>query len=345
VLEPVKPVPVFIYRCDSHFHTEVLKEMLDNRTEKTGFIVVDGSGALMATVQGNSQTVLTKYCVTLPKKHNKGGQSSVRFARLREIARHNYLTKVKELAVKCFIDEQTNQLNVNGIILAGSADFKDQLQKVLEPRLQEKVLATVDVAYGFNQGLNQAVELASDVLKDVALVRQKKVISQFFGEIAVDSGKICFGAKETVEALESGIVQTLVVDEKLDLTRSTVINTATGEREIVYAKKAESPLDLVEKLHKKKADSKSEEIEKKYEIIESVTMLDWLVENYSRFGAEMEIVQDCTGEGSQFCRGFGGLGGLLRYKMDFNLAPEGESDETNNNNLDEDEDDLAAYFD
>lgn len=35
-----------------------------------------------------------------------------------------------------------------------------------------------------------------------------------------------------------------------------------------------------------------------------------------RLGATLEIVTDKSQEGSQFVRGFGGVGGILRYKVD-----------------------------
>ena len=41
--------------------------------------------------------------VDLPKKHGRGGQSALRFARLRLEKRHNYLRKVAELSTQCFI--------------------------------------------------------------------------------------------------------------------------------------------------------------------------------------------------------------------------------------------------
>ena len=34
-------------------------------------------------------------------------------------------------------------------------------------------------------------------------------------------------------------------------------------------------------------------------------------------GATLEIITDKSQEGSQFCKGFGGVGGILRYKVDF----------------------------
>jgi len=64
-----------------------------------GFIVVDGNGALFASLQGNTREILHKFNVELPKKHGRGGQSSVRFARLRLEKRHNYLRKVNKFLI------------------------------------------------------------------------------------------------------------------------------------------------------------------------------------------------------------------------------------------------------
>ena len=41
--------------------------------------------------------------------------------------------------------------------------------------------------------------------------------------------------------------------------------------------------------------------------------------NYKTFGATLEIVTDRSQEGAQFVRGFGGIGGLLRYRVDFQM--------------------------
>ncbi|RYZ82561.1 MAG: hypothetical protein EOP04_21795 [Proteobacteria bacterium] len=75
-----------------------MKELLENE-DVFGFIVVDGNGALYGSLQGNNREVLHKFTVELPKKHGRGGQSSVRFARLRVEKRHNYLRKVSEIAL------------------------------------------------------------------------------------------------------------------------------------------------------------------------------------------------------------------------------------------------------
>ena len=47
--------------------------------------------------------MLHKFSVDLPKKHGRGGQSALRFARLRLEKRHNYVRKVAEVSTQMFI--------------------------------------------------------------------------------------------------------------------------------------------------------------------------------------------------------------------------------------------------
>jgi len=48
----------------------------------------------------------------------------------------------------------------------------------------------------------------------------------------------------------------------------------------------------------------------------SMPLLDWILEHYGEFGAEIELISDQTDVGAQFVKGFGGLGGLLRYQTE-----------------------------
>lgn len=116
---------------------------------------MDGNGTLFGTVAGNTREVIHKFTVDLPKKHGRGGQSALRFARLRDEKRHNYVRKVAELAVQHFIT--TDKVNVTGLVLAGSADFKTELSlsDMFDQRLAAKVIKVVDVSYGGENGFNQ----------------------------------------------------------------------------------------------------------------------------------------------------------------------------------------------
>lgn len=46
-----------------------------------------------------------------------------------------------------------------------------------------------------------------------------------------------------------------------------------------------------------------------HELLESMPLLEWFANSYKKFGATLEIVTDKSQEGSQFVKGFGGIGG------------------------------------
>jgi peptide chain release factor subunit 1 len=273
-----------------------------------GFIVMDGNGCLYATLQGNTRNVLHKFTVDLPKKHGRGGQSALRFARLRLEKRHNYVRKCAELAVQFFITD--NKCNVAGIVLAGSADFKtDLLQSdMFDPRLAKAVIRTVDVSYGMDPGFNQAIEMSAECLANVKLVQEKRLLQRYFDEISQDTGRYCFMVQDTLQALEMSSVETLIVWENLAINRLQVKNTATGEEKILHL----NPEQEQNEVHFR--DPATGVL---LEIVERISLVEWLANNYKSFGAALEFVTDRSQEGSQFCRGFGGIGGLLRWKVDF----------------------------
>jgi len=161
-----------LYLCDNKFHVDCLKQLLES-DDKFGFVIMDGSGSLFGTLSGNTREVLYKFLVDLPKKHGRGGQSSVRFARLRLEKRHNYLRKVAEICTQLFI--RNNVPNVTGLILAGLADFKNELNgsDMFDQRLKRVVVGVVDCSYGFENGFNQAIELSSELLGNVKFIQEK----------------------------------------------------------------------------------------------------------------------------------------------------------------------------
>ena len=54
---------------------------------------------------------------------------------------------------------------------------------------------------------------------------------------------------------------------------------------------------------------------------EKLALLEWLAANYKKFGCVLEFVTNKSQEGSQFCRGFGGIGGILRYQVGLPVLP------------------------
>lgn len=52
------------------------------------------------------------------------------------------------------------------------------------------------------------------------------------------------------------------------------------------------------------------------EVVSSEQLADWICMNYKKYGINIEFITDKSADGFQFCKGFGGIGGFLRYKLD-----------------------------
>jgi peptide chain release factor subunit 1 len=204
--------------------------------------------------------------------------------------------------------------------LAGSADFKTELSQsdMFDQRLQTKILNVVDVSYGGENGFNQAIELSAEILANVKFIQEKKLIGKYFEEISQDTGKYVFGVDDTLKALEMGAVETLMVWENLDVNRYVLKHSASGEIIIKHLNK-ETEAD---QSNFRDADTNAE-----LEVQEKTTLLEWFANEYKKFGCTLEFVTNKSQEGSQFCRGFGGIGGMLRYQLDIRSFDDLDDDE------------------
>lgn len=274
--EPPKPINTSLYMCDSRFHVDVLRDLLVSDVT-CAFIIVDGNECLFATLSNSAVAVLSRFSVDLPKKHGRGGQSALRFARIRTEKRHNYVRKVAEEASKVLI--HNDKVIVSGIIIAGIAHLKSEVVSsgLLDPRLVAKIISECDVSYGGEKGLHEAITKSSDLLANVKYIQEKKILERFFDAIRQNDSKYVFGKPATLSAMEQGAAELVIVDENLALTHTPA--ERNGEHE-------------------------SEQ-----------TFVEWLADHYREYGTFLEIVSDATPEGMQFCRGFGGLGALLRYPI------------------------------
>jgi peptide chain release factor subunit 1 len=199
--------------------------------EKFGFVVIGGRRFVIGVVCGDVQMIVEAFHVDLPTKHGMGGQSAVRFQRLADEARHNLVGCVAEAARRRFITN--GQPNVTGIVLAGCAQLKHQLQasELLGGKLRPLVIGIIDVAYDGEQGFREAVERSSALLASVESVREQEAVKRLFDAAA--KGRPCaLGVKETMAAWEMGAISVVYMSRSLQIER-----VETNEGEIVYCKR------------------------------------------------------------------------------------------------------------
>jgi peptide chain release factor subunit 1 len=308
VIVPPEPIKIFLYRCDSRFHTEHLQEMLREK-ETYGILLVDASDATIATLQGKKLDIVRQMCSGVTGKTRAGGQSARRYERLRDMQLNEYFNRVGEHANEIFMPIET----LKGIILAGPGPTKYDFQKgdYLNYQLNSKILDVVDTAYVEEQGVKEVVEKAPEIMRKVRYIEEKELMQKFLYEVGHDTGLITYGEAEVRKALESGAVKILLLSEGLDMSRVTVKCSACGYSEQHSVKNPEM-VAFEQGLSGKPCPSCSApslSIEEKIDIIDDLAQ----IAEYSN--TDVEVISSETEEGQMLKNAFGGIAAILRFKQ------------------------------
>ena len=306
-ITPVEPISRKMYVCDSRFHTEHLREQLQEK-DQFGLMVIDRESAAYALLRGNNMTFLRNLSSFVPGKHGKGGQSQRRIQRGTEILAQEHLKKAGEVASELFLEVP----DLKGIVIGGPSLAKDNFVRgnFLDYRLTDKVIGTVDTGYTGEQGIRELMEKSTELLKDVRYLEEKELVQQFLRELGKDTGLVAYGQKEVLRALELGAVKTLLISEEMDVIQAT-IKCQQCEYSKIDAIKAKDFVEFEEDLVK----TNCPECKGKLSIEETEDFVEELGKKAQEIGAEIEIISTDTEEGMILFKSFGGLVALLRYSI------------------------------
>jgi peptide chain release factor subunit 1 len=173
------------------------------------------------------------------------------------------------------------------------------------------VIDTIDTAYIGEQGLEEIVEKAPDILHRIRYIEEKKIMQVFLYEIGHDTGLATYGESEVKRALGSGIVKTLILSEGLEIERVTIKCTAcdySGEE--TMNSKAITNFELSLRGQPcPKCGSPALFVE------ETRSLIDDLADLAEKAAAEVEVISDQTEEGQMLKKSFGGIAATLRFKL------------------------------
>ncbi len=299
IIEPPEPVPLYKYHCDSTFYLEPLKDMLVEK-KVYGLIVLDRREAAIGILRGKRIEPLAYATSNVPGKHRQGGQSSVRFERLREIAIHEFYKRIGEKANEALLPYKEDLV---GILIGGPSPTKEEFYEgsYLHHELQKKIIGLFDVSYTDESGLYELVEKASDALQELDIMREKRIMNRFLKEV-VNDGSAAYGEDEVRRYLEMGAVDTLLISEDLRYDRIKFRCPVCGQIKDLTLKENSDKDVFCEK-----DNVKMEEVERRDVILE-------LAELAEQSGAKVEFISTDSEEGSMLRNAFGGIGAILRFK-------------------------------
>ena len=312
ILEPPEPLGTYMYRCSSSFELEPLQQMLGEK-EIYGLIVIDRREAYIGFLRGNRIEPVNGVTSTVPGKQRKGGQSSVRFQRLRLIAINEFYKKVGDRASDIFLAEKDFFEKFKGVLIGGPTPTKEEFEAgaYLHHELQKRIIGLFDVSYTNESGLAELVESASDALKGLDVIKEKNVMNRFLQELVKDNGAAAYGEESVRKNLELGAVDMLLLSDKLRRARLKLAcpNSDYTEERTVSLEPGKHIKDL--DLGTCPNDGAS------LYVAEETDIIDELTAAADQSSTAVRIISDDFEEGSMLYNAFGGIAAILRYRTGY----------------------------
>lgn len=303
-VDPPKDLNQYLYRCDDHFHVDILKDMLKD-DNLIGFLAIDAKDAGWGLLYGDKIEVLGQTGSGVAGKHRQGGQSAKRFQKLREMELSYFYNRVAQTTREYFIDIYP----VKGLIISGPGPTKEDFinGNYLEYRLQNNIISTIDASYSGSEGIREAFAKSSDILGNFRLVEEKKLVEDLFREINGNSGKGSYGLQEVIEYLKNNVVKTLIITDDTNLNRvegkckrCQHIQEEIVERPLVIPKKTEYTNKPCPECNAMEVKANEQDIVDYLEILAAKT------------GTQLEVVSGSAEHGNMLAS-LGKVGAILRY--------------------------------
>src|ERR671931_2101864 len=304
---PPKPVQINLYRCDDHFWTDHLKDMMKD-DKAIGILAIDTQEAGLGILSGDRWEVIDSLTSGVAGKHRQGGQSARRFERLRDNELNDYYHRIAEHVKKVFID----QYNVKGIVVGGPGPTKENFLKeeYLDYRLQKSVIAILDSSYSGDEGVRELIEKAQKdgILQEYRVMEEKQLVKKFMGEVHSGRGLGIYGIQDVIKALEGGIADLVIVTDDITYVRLEFKCKACKYAQAKIVERAQLMATKQEYITKQCPSchvTDTETVEK--------DIGDYLNELATMTGCRLEVISSKTEEGSQLAS-LGKIGAILRYK-------------------------------
>jgi peptide chain release factor subunit 1 len=305
-LIPPEPITVGFYRCDARFHVEPLLALVAEK-DTYGILVIDGTEAVVATLKGRRVEIIKSFTSGIPGKSRAGGQSARRFERIREQVTNDYYKRVGQ-----HINEIMLKIpDLKGIIIGGPGPTKYVFEEgeYMQYTLKKKVLSLIDTSYTSDAGVEEVVEKSNDILKGVRYNEEKQLVQKFLYELGHETGKAAFGEQKVQEYLEKGIVEMILISEKLEGERLLMKCKNCGNTEEFRGTRFEAHAATTE-LATRPCKNCGKPL---LEVIDHADIIDSFLDYAEKAGTKVEVISEETEEGRILRDSFGKIAAILRY--------------------------------
>lgn len=302
VFEPPETVQTYIYHCDSQFFIEPLKQIIEYK-EVYGAVVLDRKEATIATLRGKRIDIVKTLTSGVPGKHKAGGQSQRRFDRVIELAAHEFLKRIGRYVDDAFLPLKDE---LKGVLIGGPGHTKNDFVEgdYLHYEIKDKIINIVDTSYTGDFGIREVIDESTDTLEEMDIMHEKKLMRKFLSGLISESGLSTYGEKQVRQNLQMGAVEILLLSENLKTNRQTYKCPACETIDVITTRQ-----------HQQAPEKNCPKCNEIMKVVKTEETAEEFIEQAEEVGTEVEMISIETEEGTQLDKAFGGIAGILRYKV------------------------------
>lgn len=229
--------------------------------------------------------------------------SAQRFERIRKEMYKTFMKEIAEKSKNAFLPKK-REGKLLGIILGGPGFTKDKIVEdgYLHQELEEELITTESLNYSGEDALEKLVEKAEDSIEDSEVVKEKKLVTEFFTNLKEENGKAEYGLKHVLKALKMGAVEKLLISENIDLYHAE------------YKCENEHTEEIFEEKPEIEENINCDECGQEMELQEISDIIDVLAEKAEEMSSDLEIIGTEHEEGERLSN-MTGIAAILRYRI------------------------------
>lgn len=301
---PPEPITTYSYTVDNHFQVDPLREMLRNQ-KVIGLISMDSKEASFGLLNGERLEIIENITSGIHGKSGKGGSSQRRYERERDTAITNYFHRVAEHASKAFLESH----KIVALIVGGPGPTKEEFSKgnYLHYELQNALLNIVDTQSANKEGVREALDKSSEILKNMCAPEEKIIVQRLLTYMGKQDNLATYGLDLVLTSLKNGQVEVVIVSDSTEMIEIVLLCKKCGlsKAKIVHTEqKVQTVREMVSRPCEK-CSAVDYEVEEK-------DIVDVLEDLASQTNARVEVISTESAEKARLTA-LGGFAAILRY--------------------------------
>jgi peptide chain release factor subunit 1 len=192
------------------------------------------------------------------------------------------------------------------VLIGGPGHTKNDFEEgdYLDYRIKDKIINIVDTSYTGDFGIREVIDESTDALEEMDIMREKKLMKKFLSGLISENGLSTYGEKQVRQNLQMGAVETLLLSENLKTNRQTYQCPSCGTIEVITTRQ-----------HQDAPDKQCPNCNDKMNLTKTQETAEEFIELAEEVATAVEVISVETEEGTQLDKAFGGIAGILRYKI------------------------------